>query len=673
MKISSPRHIFLGGLLWLAGLSVSVQAAAVTDAPVTIVDEGETVTMANGVVAIKAKKADGNIISIQYKGLDMLSKGGGYFNIYGGTPGEKYQQNKGTPSVFSVTQDPAKNGGEMGEINFHFPYLKQPNVVPLDIDIRFTLHRGDSAVYAWTIADHAASYPAFDIGVCTVCLKMNPDVVDFLSIDSRRQKLMPTPLDWVKGTQLNLWEARVMNTGVHKGEAEHKYDYNMLFSETPAWGWSSTTKNAGLFIVNPSIEYINGPPVMCDYGGHIDVKPSLPADPTLLFIWHSPHYGGKIAQINANEAWRKVVGPFLFYCDSGPNPAAMYQEAMARASQEQKAWPYEWAVAPGYEHASQRGSASGQLLLQDPQAPHANAAHAWVGLAAPPYDVDLGKGGKLTIDWQTDGKHYGYWVQANADGQFTIPNARPGTYNLYAFTNGVLGTFCHENVVVEAGKTTNLGNLTWTPVRYGRQLWDIGIPDRSAAEFRHGDHYWQWGLYGLYPQEFPNDVNYIIGQSNYHTDWNYAQPPRPADAVSAASNLLPAPGDVPSPVDPKTGKPTTTIKTKWLPSTWHIRYRVDQPLHGTATLRLAICGFRGGPVDVTLNGKTIGSTGEVPESGVMHRDGIRSDSLIERDIKFDAALLTAGENVFGLTKEARAWPEGVLYDYLRLELDDSSK
>jgi rhamnogalacturonan endolyase len=317
----------------------------------------------------------------------------------------------------------------------------------------------------------------------------------------------------------------------------------------------------------------------------------------------------------------------------------MWQDSLARAAQEKKSWPYAWADAVGYEHAEQRGSASGRLLIQDPQAPGASAAGAWVGLAQAPYEVQFKKSGPTTIDWQTDGKHYEYWVRADATGRFTIPNARPGNYVLYAFTAGVLGDFSRADVHIEARKTTELGELTWTPVRFGRQLWDIGIPDRSAAEFRHGDHYWQWGLYNLYPEEFPNDVDFVIGKSDYRHDWNYAQPPRPNG------------------------------KGGWTNTTWRIRFNMDQESKGIATLRLAICGARGGPVDVTLNGQSIGSTGELPESGVMHRDGIRSDSLTERDLKFDAALLKPGENVIALTKQVRTWTDGVLYDYLRLELN----
>jgi rhamnogalacturonan endolyase len=429
-----------------------------------------------------------------------------------------------------------------------------------------------------------------------------------------------------------------MNSGVRKGEVEHKYDYNALFSKTPAWGWSSTKRKVGLFVVNPSIEYINAPPTMVDYGGHIDVKATLPADPCLLFIWHSPHYGGRGIPIPTGEHWKKIVGPFLLYSNAAETPGAMWRDALARAAREKEAWPYAWAKAPGYEHASQRGSASGRLVVADSQAPSANAAGAWVGLAHAPYRATL-KGGPTTVEWQTDGKYYQYWVQADATGSFTIPNARPGNYTLYAFTDSVLGEFSRADIRVEQGKTVELGEIKWTPWRYGRQLWEIGFPNRSAEEFRHGDHFWKWGLYYLYPEEFPNGVDFVIGKSDWRRDWNYAQPPTP-NGVGG-----------------------------WKNTVWRVRFDTAQALAGTATLRLSICGARGGPVDLMLNGRAIGSTGELPESGVMHRDGIRATALTERNIRFDASLLKPGANVLELTKRARAWTDGVLYDYLRLEVN----
>ena len=68
---------------------------------------------------------------------------------------------------------------------------------------------------------------------------------------------MITGFDWMHGEHLNLKEARRMTTGIHAGEVEHKYDYSRLFAETPAWGWSSSTKQVGIWLMNASNEYIN--------------------------------------------------------------------------------------------------------------------------------------------------------------------------------------------------------------------------------------------------------------------------------------------------------------------------------------------------------------------------------------------------------------------------------
>ncbi len=262
-----------------------------------ITDEGDTVTLANGVVSAKIRKSDANMLSLQYQSLDLLAGGEVYWNVYGSTPADDPKtavktQKKGTPSVLTITQDPGQNGGEMGEVELMFPYKAGTDAEPLDIAIRYTLHRGDSGVYGWTSVSHHAGYPAFDMEANTVCLKLNPTIFDHLTIDSRRNKQMINGYDWMHGQPLNLKEARRMTTGIHAGEVEHKYDYSMLFAENPTWGWSSTGKQVGVWIVNPSIEYLSNGPDRVDYGGHIDLKDSPTANPTLLFIWHSFHFGG---------------------------------------------------------------------------------------------------------------------------------------------------------------------------------------------------------------------------------------------------------------------------------------------------------------------------------------------------------------------------------------------
>jgi hypothetical protein len=96
----------------------------------------------------------------------------------------------------------------------------------------------------------------------------------------------------------------------------------------------------------------------------------------------------------------------------------------------------------------------------------------------------------------------------------------------------------------------------------------------------------------------------------------------------------------------------------------------DAP-RGKATLRLAFCGTHAGcNVEAFANDKSIGETGPLPSTSAMQRDGIRA-YWIEKDLSFDASLLNRGTNVIKLLSHADSWSQGVMYDCVRLELDDS--
>jgi rhamnogalacturonan endolyase len=338
------------------------------------------------------------------------------------------------------------------------------------------------------------------------------------------------------------------------------------------------------------------------------------------------------------ETWSKFVGPMLIYCNTADDHDAMWKDALKKAKTEADAWPYAWAADALYPLAKERATATGTLIVTDPQAPKLQVRNMLVGLAAPP----SGGGGRGGVDWQREAKAYQFWTRADDQGRFTLKNVRAGSYTLYAIADGVLGEFSKADITIEAGKTKDLGKLTWTPVRYGKQLWEIGVPDRTAAEFRHGDQFWQWGLYLKYPEEFPNDVNFTIGKSDPKKDWNYCQPPR---------------------IDVNRVTPTT----------WTITFDLPDAPKGKATLRIALAGSsvaRG--IDVLVNDKETAGTGPLPNTGVMHRDGIRG-YWCERPVSFDAALLKRGTNTIKLRVPATSWTNGVLYDYLRLELDETGK
>lgn len=602
-----------------------------TQSPVRLISEAQYVTLANQFVVVKLNKKSATIVSLKYKNQELLTPARrSTWNCVGLSENEDdIKKYSGTP-FYSVRIDPSLNGGERAEVSFKYIYNPaDTSSLPLDVDFRFSLGKQDKGVYLSALWHHGNRYPAFTLGQGRMAFELNPSIFDFYTVDSRRQRMMATGEDWNKGTQLNVKEARRLHTGIRKDSVEHKYDYAAILAQTEAWGWTSTKYKIGLWMINPSFEYINGGPTQVGNTGHVST--------ILLNHWQDGHYGGGPIILAKDEEWKKFVGPFFLYCNEGPTHSDMWNDALTKARSEKQQWPFVWVREMEYPAAAQRGAVSGKLMIHDPQAK--NVSNLWVGLAAP--DATVEQFGGMVSAWQRETKGYQYWAKASNNLTFSIPNVRPGTYTLFAFADNILGEYKKTNITIEAGKTLQLGAVNWTPVRHGRQIWEIGVPNRSASEFRHGDHYWQWGLYLKYPQEFPNDVQYTIGKSNWSTDWNYCQP-----AVINA--------------DYKVVRGTTQT----------IYFNIPQHLKGIATLRMAICGSRQESITVLLNDKVIGNTGRLPNMGVMHRDGIRG-LQVEKDIAFDASLLKPGANTIKLKlSDIKNWPNGVLYDYLRLEIKD---
>lgn len=646
--------------------------------PVQVRESEFTYFLDNGLLNVRIEKATGEIASIRYQGQELLAQDKGSSGASGGHWASVGRAHGGDQKSAVISIHPKDNHGERAEVACRFRNAPGASVAPLDVEVRYSLGRGESCLYTYLIWTHQPGYPAFNVAEAGFAAKLNPEVFDHLTIDETRRRQMPTGADWDAGAPLNLKEARRLTTGIHKGEIEHKYDYAALLYELPAYGWSSTKHRVGLWFINPSFEYLAGGPTKVELTGHLDVNPG--GMPLLLNPWLGSHYGGSSLVVAEPEKWTKVIGPFAIYCNTAPTPEALWQDALARARYEIGTWPYAWVSGADYPLETQRGTVSGQISVRDPLEPQLQASNFWVGLTAPDYapprlNFDAGavgtnvppgqlRGGfPAVVDWQRDAKFYQFWIPANAHGKFIIPNVRPGTYTLRAIADGVIGEFVRTNITVGVGETKSLGALTWTPHRYGRTLWQIGVPDRTAREFRHGDHYQRWGLYFEYAREFPNDVNYVIGQSDWRKDWNYAQPPQ-----FLTPNLTPASEEDEPAAD--LAQYIRVASREVQPTTWAIKFGLSQPPQGKATLRLAFCGTHAGcRVEVFVNDQSIGDTGLLPSTSAMQRDGIRA-FWVERPLTFDAALLRGGVNAIRLLSHANNWSQGVLYDVVRLELDE---
>jgi len=458
--------------------------------------------------------------------------------------------------------------------------------------------------------------------------------------------------------------------------------------EQRVWGWSSVGaggKNVGLWNISASAEYYNGGPLKRELMEHIGT--------TILNMLNGGHYGmGSDGNFASGEVWAKVCGPYFIYCNNvtntltGTNPPAqaLYQDALAQGAAEQSAWPYAWFTNANYAPAANRGAVTGKLAINDSGNPNASAAGLWVGLIQQPSTTDS------VFDFQQWMKPYQFWVQADANGNFTLTNVIAGAnYTLYAYGPGAADTFLSQSqtggappliidlpatpfaVTVAGGTTTNLGTVTWTPARVGATVFEIGYPDRKGDKFRHGDDYWVgdigptptapspiWSKWLEYPFDFPSGPNYVVGQSRWTTDWNFIQPV------------------------------TTDSQGNYNNSSSTITFTLaSAPTNGaTASLYLGLASDYYSAIIVTVNGNNLGNvsvtgtpnnsiptTGYYPgysDSDTNIREGNNAAFSDER-LTFSASQLHAGVNTIniGIRQIGGSYfADHAMYDYVRLEL-----
>jgi rhamnogalacturonan endolyase len=677
--------------------------------------------ISNGIVTAWINKTSGDMEGLDYKGVDLAGHDQPTVGVgsWEQTPANAAQVGGLTDSI---TIDPAKNGGERAEVSVKAVTGGQVGLTPnapgapgggmrMDLEIRYSIGRGESGVYTYAIFSHPAGYPAGGVGAESRYILLLNQSFDWLSADADRNLLAAGPLNWGTGVVVHAKEQRIMSQGPYENSVEHKYSYNGVQFKIPAYGWSSTKEHVGVWFINPTTEYLSGGATKLELQTHYGDNGN--PDPIILDYWKGSHYGRNTSlNVAANENWSHVVGPIFVYVNSldsfktpsktdldtlaaslgdptvpaawKDNATALFQNALEQAKLEKAKWPYEWVNGVDYPHKDQRGSVAGQLVLNDVYAPKGTPTtmpHLTVGLAAPePSDNDANAGANFGSEasWVTDGKNYQFWANGTEDGKFTIDKVRPGNYTLHAFADGVLGEFARTNVTIEAGKSLDLGQLEWKPIRYGTQVWEIGYPDRSAREFfkGDGDNYWLWGWPLRYPLLFPNDLTYTVGQSDPKKDWFFEEVPH---ATADPSEFLnPAAKD---PANQRFGWVKSFPEGSPDPwrswgqgqaTTWTIKFNMDKAPQGYATFRIALSGADGaGGTTVGVNGENVGPVNPFSTNALRYN----TDQGVwqERDVRFDASLLKPGENKITITVPAGDLDSGLVYDYLRLELNEYYK
>lgn len=602
---------------------------------VSLSQDERTFRMENGRLEVVVEKASGKLLSAALDGRNVLRGGSGYWSMSAGSARSRVE-GFGDSKSQKVMIDPAGNGGARAEVACVFQGDGKDGAYPGVAELRYELAKDSPILHACAVLRHGKGDAPFQLGEGRFLLKLDSDVFHHLSIDTKRNREMPSGEDWDRGEQLNMKEVRRLKSGPFAGSVEHKYSYSAILADTPAYGWSGTKERYGVWMINPAVEYLAGGPTKMELTGHLDVGDG--GRPTLLNMWHGSHYGGTALSLKQDEEWSKVIGPFAIYFNKDSAPEKLWYEAVQTAVKERRAWPYEWFVDEAYPPAAARGGVSGTLRVDSKAEDDKALRPMRVGLTPPDYQTPLRRGFNQSVGWQRDGKFYQYWTRASGDGSFKLDGVRPGSYVLRAFADGVWGEFARADVTVNAGGIANLGEVRWVPERVGRTIWQIGVPDRSAAEFRNGDRFWEWGNYLRFKEDFPKGVDYTVGRSDWKKDWHICQP---LDLTKECEVLG--------------------------PSVWKVRFPMEAAPADGAVLRVSLCGSReGSSLSLALNGHELAKPEFLPENGVMHRDSCRG-MWMDRSYPVSAAWLKEGENVLTLRLDGNVWHQGILYDCIRLE------
>ncbi|XP_021743771.1 probable rhamnogalacturonate lyase B [Chenopodium quinoa] len=276
-----------------------------------------------------------------------------------------------------------------------------------------------------------------------------------------------------------------------------------------------------------------------------------------------------------------------------------------------------------------------------------SANKAYVGLAAP------GEVGS----WQRESKGYQFWTTTDDKGHFTIENIRPGSYNLYGWVPGFIGDYKYnDSVDITAGHAIDLGDLVYDHPRDGPILWEIGIPDRSAAEFfipdpdprlvnklyLTRDRYRQYGLWQRYTDLYPDeDLIYTVNVSNYQKDWFFAQV-------------------------------TRNVSNMYQGTTWQIKFQLDKLISsGTYYLRLSLASATDSELQVRINDQhenpLLFTSGLIGHDNTIARHGIHGLYWLY-SVTIPGSKLVQGNNTIFLTQVWGLSPwRGILYDYIRFE------
>ncbi len=646
LKISGDKRTQLNGLIasgqltCAAGKTLEVIYNTATNQTIAQIyvnpngmlrEYADYIELNNGIIYAKIEKITSNILSLKYNGIEQLNQAAGT-----NRKGTYYDfQTSFFETIYNCVYTVKVENENTVDVSFKRKYNPATGQnTPADADIHYVLNKGDQGLYSYSILEHKPEYPTFNLGSWRMVQWIAQNSTNYLCeriyVDSLRNWQMPSVYDFNNASATGIAEIVKLNTGVRAGKYDGKYEYTSNFWNTRVYGHASNVNGIGTWIIMNNPEYVNGGPA------HQDLVAAAGINHVLL---NGLHYGDKSFAIPQGEQWSKMYGPFLMYSSGKPTADENWEDAKRRAKEEEAKWPYAWLTnTPEYPLANDRGSISGKFIINDPLKPTVKGGNAWIGV------TQLSNSDN---EWQHELKNFHHWVKTNTDGTFIIPNIRPGTYTLFAYSDGEVGEYRQESVTVTAGGNNNLGDVNWNIARNnGKLIWEIGTANRRSNEFKMGDFdYCEGFVERKFRDSFPNVIEYNTIEKNWSTKLPYAHTKYPKEDFS--------PGDI------------------WK---WRLNFNLPANLSATGNAKLTIVYASTDHAQqwIYVNDESRTFNTYFPANG----DGnafIRQANYAKysyKEILIPFSRLRSGANTITLVMPSNSgWVSHHMYDYISLEAD----
>ncbi|NLK74175.1 MAG: rhamnogalacturonate lyase [Clostridiales bacterium] len=553
--------------------------------------EGKRCEMSNGLISIRWKE-DGSVESLK-KGNKELIKDLDGTSTDSNAKRTFYCDYHAEGKFHKMTinrLDVITNTDEMA----HIAYIDTQGL--LYIEYHIIMMKGVSGIYTYLVAGNNTDSD-FALSEFRIVYRFGNKIFDH-ACNSERIGLQPThkymeQFEWLQDETYRLPDGEKYTNG----DVYQKYDYASYFSTNPAFGQFG--HGYGFFIIPVSTEYYPGGPLKQELLVHYDG--------IVLNYFTGAHFG--TGTFYVPQGWKKFYGPYLVYLNEGDDGEALYQDALNKAKEEQKKWPYQWVSHPLYP--LNRTQVKGRLTFSDGK-PCSNTT------------VILGKPG-ITFERQTAG--YLFYTTTEDDGTFTIDNVRPDTYTLYGYhTGGHITEQLQIDGILVDGEYKDLGELIYE-IPNNELIWQLGKATRTSDGFKYSGELRNYKWMHMVPE----NLTFTIGKDNEASDWYYAQT--------------------------KQGE-------------WKIKFNMDEASSNKYILTVALAGIckanmtnKSEPYIIIKINDTIVKEATFLNDASVYRSATRNGRYRKLDISFDSSYLQKGENTVSIINTNCM----IMYDTVKLE------